>query len=213
MVTMKAETFFSANEKKQIEATIAGIEQKTSGEIAVMVVDQSDTYPEGRILAGILSGSLTALLITHRFFDESLWYFIPLAVIFAFLFGWAVRYAPPLFRYFIRAGRLESEVQERALRGFYEKQLYRTRDQTGVLFFLSLLEHRVWVLADRGIYARITPEELKKYAHLIAYGIKSGNACQVLCHEMEQVGEVLAAHFPIRDDDENELDNEIIIGK
>lgn len=209
---MNAEIFFSEDEKKQIAMAIADVEKKTSGEVAVMLVDRSDTYPEGRIIAGLLAGCTVALFLTQQFFNESLWYFIPLAAALSFLFGWAIIFSPPLFRYFIPAARLESEVQERALRAFYEKELYRTRDKTGVLFFLSLFEHRVWVLADSGIYSKINPEELQEYARDIAQGMKQGNACHALCREIERVGKVLAENFPLKAGDTNELGNELIIG-
>lgn len=210
---MNAESFFSEDEKKHIASTVAAVEKKTSGEVAVMLVDRSDTYPEGRIIAGLLSGCAIALLLTHRFFHESLWYFIPLAAGLSFVLGWAVIFIPPIFRYFIPAARLESEVQERALRAFYEKELYRTRDKTGVLFFLSLFEHRVWILADSGIYSRITPEELQEYALNVAQGMKQGRACPALCREIERIGKVLAENFPLQSGDTNELENELIIGK
>ena len=207
---MKANRFFSEKEEKQISSTIADVEKQTAGEVAVMVVDQSDTYPEGRILAGILAGSLIALVITQQFFNESLWWFIPLAGIVAVGLGWAVRFIPPVFRFFVPVTRLETEVQERALRAFYEKGLYNTRDHTGVLFFLSLLEHRVWVLADSGIYSKISQETLQTYARDVAQGVKSGQACASLCQEIRRVGEILAEHFPIQPDDVNELRDEVI---
>jgi putative membrane protein len=210
---MKAETFFTEQEKKRISATVAEIEKKTSGEIAVMVVDRSDSYPEGRILGGLLPGCLAALIITHQFFDESLWYFLPCAILFTFVLGWGIQYVPVAFRFFVPKGRLEQEVHERALTAFYEKELYKTRDDTGVLFFLSLFERRVWVLADQGIYRKISQDELQTYASDIALGIKDGRACEALCHQIERVGQVLAEHFPVKPDDTNELSNEVIIGK
>jgi uncharacterized membrane protein len=47
---MKAENFFSARENAEIAAAIKEVEKNTTGEIAVMVVDESDSYPEGNIL-------------------------------------------------------------------------------------------------------------------------------------------------------------------
>ncbi|MBU0909912.1 MAG: hypothetical protein KJ717_10120 [Proteobacteria bacterium] len=64
---MKAETFFTEADKKKIADAVRAVELKTAGEIAVMVVDRSDAYPEGQILAGGLIGSLLALAATELF--------------------------------------------------------------------------------------------------------------------------------------------------
>lgn len=209
---MKSETFFTEAEQKQITEAIQNAETMTSGEIAVMVVDRSDTYPEARILAGTIIGCALSLIIADRFFLDSLWYFVPLAVLFSLFFGWGVRYFPALLRYFVPAGRLDSQVRERAVRAFYEKGLYKTKDKTGVLFFISLFEHKVWLLADEGIYAKITQEKLLEYAADIAKGIKNRTAAEALCREIANVSDILARYFPIQPDDVNELSNKVIIG-
>jgi putative membrane protein len=206
---MKAATFFTQEEHKEISKTIREVETKTAGEVAVMVVDRSDTYPEARIMAGILLGGLLALILTDRFFYDSLWIFVPFTTILAFILGWGAKFVPSVLRFFVPATRLESRVQERALRAFYEKGLYKTRDDTGVLFFISLFEHRVWILADEGIYRKIDHDDLQEYARDIARGVKSGTAVVALCREIHNVGTVLAEHFPIKSDDINELSNKV----
>lgn len=208
---MRAEIFFSAEQKAAIAAAIAEVETRTSGEVAVMVVDQSDTYPESLILAGILLGGLSATCIADRWFADSLWSFLPLATLLALLIGWGVGRLPAVKRFFITKTRLEHMVRKQAVQSFYEKGLYKTRDATGVLFFISLFERRVWVLADKGIYDKIPQSTLQEQASVIAQGIKQGNAASVLCHEISKVGEILTQHFPLRPDDTNELSNEVML--
>jgi len=209
---MKAETFFTGQEKEEIEAAIREVEKKTAGEVAVMVVDQSDSYPEAVILGGVATGGMAALITADMLLQASLWYFVPLAALLSVLFGWITDTIPALKRFFVPASRLEEQVRERAVRSFYEKELYQTRDDTGVLFFISLLEHKVWVLADKGIYSRITQDELQEYATGVAQGIRNGAAAGALCRAIRSVGQVLAEHFPIKTDDTNELSNRVIIG-
>ncbi|MDP2645927.1 MAG: hypothetical protein Q8P24_13390 [Desulfobacterales bacterium] len=208
---MRAETFFSPDEMAQIADVTAKVEKKTSGEVAVMVVARSESYPEAGILGGILIGSLLALIFTDLFFHDSLWVFVPAAAGAAVLLGWAMGYFPALKRLFVTKTRLEEQVRQRAERAFYEKGLYKTRDETGILFFISLFEHKVWVLADRGIYAKIAPEELQRYARDVARGVKQGNAAEILCDAIENMGKILAEHFPLRPDDTNEFSDDIIL--
>jgi len=209
---MKSETFFSEAQNAEITRTIQEVELQTSGEVAVMVVDQSDSYPESRILAGMIVGGLLALAVTDLLLDDSLWGFLPLAATFALLIAWLVGYCPAVKRFFIPAARLEEMVREQAVQGFYKQGLYKTRDATGVLFFISLFEHRVWVLADQGIYEKITQESLQAHATDIASGIKDGRAAEALCEEIRRAGEMLSHHFPVRDDDSNELPDQVLHG-
>jgi len=208
---MRAETFFSAEQNAAIAAAIAEVESRTAGEVAVMVMDQSDTYPESRILAGSLLGGVSATVITDRWFAGSLWTLLPLAIGLALFIGWGVGQLPAVQRLFIAKARLEHMVCEQAMQAFYDKGLYKTRDATGVLFFISLFERRVRLLADRGIYEKIPQQTLQEHAAAIALGIKQGNAASALCREIGRVGEILARHFPVRPDDTNELSNEVML--
>ncbi|MDD5760065.1 MAG: TPM domain-containing protein [Desulfobulbaceae bacterium] len=206
-----AEHFFSAAEKETIAATIKKVEATTSGEIAVMVVNGSDTYPEGIILGGMVLGGVTALGATDYFFNDSLWMYVPCAVIMALIFGAILKRVSFLHGFFTPAGQINLRVEKRAIQAFYEKGLHKTRDASGVLFFLSLFERKVWVVADQGIYQKITQDELQTYTRHIVEGIKSGKKTEALCHEISRFGQLLALHFPIRPDDTNELPNDVIV--
>jgi len=210
---MQAELFFSTRDKEEITAAVREVELRTSGEVAVMVVDESDSYPEGQLLAGGVLGGLLALAIADFFLANDLWLFVALALGLTALSGWFSGYLPGLQRLFVPAARLEQQVARQALIDFYQKGLYQTRDATGVLFFISLFERKVRVLADRGIYEKISQDTLQKHADQVARGIKSGRAAEALCHEIRQVGAILAEHFPRRPDDTNELADEVISGR
>ncbi len=209
---MKAENFFTSNEKAEIVAAISEVEKNTSGEIAVMVVDQSDSYPESNILAGLIPGGLISSIITEVYFGDSLTYFMLVFVGFFLAIAWFANYMPALKRLFISKSRLTEMVREQAVQAFFEKELYRTRDATAVFFFISLFEHRLWILADKGINSKLSPNDLQAYAGDMAKGIRQGRATEVLCMEIARLGEVLAEHFPPRDDDVDELPNRVIVG-
>lgn len=208
----RSETFFSEAEKEQVACAVAAVEKKTSGEVVVMVVDASDTYPEAGLLAGLAIGGLTALLITDLFLADSLIFFVPLMALGLIAVCSLARVNPWLLRLFIPESRLAARVSQRALLAFYEKGLHATRERTGVLFFISLLEHKVWILADKGIYEKIPQESLQAYAKDIATGIKEGRAGSALCRQIEAVGAVLARDFPVRADDANELADQLLTG-
>ena len=209
---MKAENFFSARENAEIAAAIKEVEKNTTGEIAVMVVDESDSYPEGNILSGVILGGLVSLVITELFFADSLTVFMIFFAGLSLGTGWMTEHFPALKRIFIPKNRMAELVLEQAVQSFYEKGLHKTRDATGLFFFVSLFEHKVWILADTGIYSRISQQELQVYASDMAKGIRQGNAAEILCRKIASLGEVLTQHFPAKPDDINELSNQVIVG-
>jgi putative membrane protein len=103
----------------------------------------------------------------------------------------------------------EEEVLERALRAFQDLGLHRTRDRTGVLILVSLLERRVQVLADTGINARVKPGAWDRVVRTILAGIRNGDLSTGLCEGIAACGEILAAEFPILPGDRNELANDL----
>ena len=135
----------------------------------------------------------------------SLWVLLALGL------GFALGLWPFAHRLFVPPKRLEQKVAERAVRAFHEHELAHTRDRSGVLFFFSLFERRVFLLADKGIYARLTQEILDTHARELAAAIKAGTAATTLLAELRSVGAVLAEHFPRRPDDTNELPDEVVV--
>ena len=121
-----------------------------------------------------------------------------------------VRHFLSLKRLFISNREIEEEVQEAAVTSFFKKGIHRTREETGVLIFISLFEHRVWVLADRGINRKVAQDQWDGIVASIVEGIRQKRAGDAICKAVADVGSLLAAHFPIREDDRDELANLIV---
>jgi len=206
----KSERFFTAEEKERLKATTHEIESRTIGEIVVMVVDHSDHYIEAEVLGSVLLGSLLSLILTVLFFHSSIWSYIPLSFIFFFPCWFLFIKVHTLKRLFIGIRRKEEAVSLRAERAFFERGLYRTRKNTGVLFFLSLLERKVWVLADKGIYEKMNQETLNRFANEVSRAVKEGRACDALSQAIQEIGVYLAKHFPITPEDTNELPDDVM---
>lgn len=206
----KAKRLFTEEEKKKIEGITRDVETRTIGEVAVMVVDSSGQYIEAEILGGIFLGGIISLIITALYFNASAWSFIPMSFILFFPSRFLFRKFPILKTSFIGLRRKEEAVKQRAVRAFYEKGLYKTVNNTGVLFFISILERKVWVLADKGIYEKIEQETLNKFAITVSQGIKEGRACDSLCDAIREAGVLLTKHFPMTPGDTDELSNKVM---
>lgn len=203
----KAAEFFSVEEKARIEAAVRAVELRTSGEIVPLVVDAAYNYPRAEIQGGGLLALAIAANCSWWLFDGSLWIFLAI-----FLLGYwpcrlLLRYFTPLLRLLIHPAEIDAEVAECAKVAFLDHNLHRTVDGTGILILICLFEHRVQVLADRGIHHAVTPETWQRVADMVTAGIKQGRTADALCAAVTYCGDLLAEKFPPRSDDTNELPN------
>jgi putative membrane protein len=207
---MTAKELFSEEEKSRIESIVQEAEKRTSGEIVPMVVDESYDYPRAEILGAGLFSLATSVSLSWAFFSESLWHFLWLFALCYFPFKWLIRSFPALRRRLIHPDEISAEVEEKAVVSFLEHGLHHTRDETGVLILISLFEHRVHVLADRGMNDVVPTNTWDGVVQTITDGLRRGDTCNALCNAIETCGRLLEEHFPIKDDDTNELPNMII---
>jgi putative membrane protein len=197
---------FNEAARARIEAAIAEAEARSAGELIVTSVPASDTYSDVRLLyaaALALSGSALAHLLWPAWpLSGLLWLEIGVAALGFFVLG-----AGPLVRLLVPAVRIEHCVQRRARDAFLQHALFATRDRSGVLILISELEHRVVILGDAGIHARLPDGAWQAHVDRIVSGFRSGDPESAVCTVISELGAVLAAHFPARTDDTNELPN------
>ncbi|MBN2042068.1 MAG: TPM domain-containing protein [Spirochaetes bacterium] len=202
--------FLTETDKDRIKEAVKNAEKTTSGEIVPMIVSHSYSYPLANMRAGLIFGLISGIAYTLIFKDENIWLFLAVFIITLIVIHKIADFIPLLKRLFITPKEIEEEVQEAALISFYESELYRTRDETGVLIFISVFEKKVWLLADKGINSRIKTDEWQNIVDDIIKGIKSGKQAEAIVKAVERVGNKLSKHFPVKKDDTNELKNLII---
>lgn len=211
-----AQKFFSADEQKQISDAVHRAELKTSGELVPMLVCESHSYPLAAVRGGTIVALLAALLgtppVARQFWLEpnNLWVFLALFVPVFLLTNLFIRLFPGFKRWFLLSSEKDEEVQNSAFAAFFTEKLYKTKDANGVLIYISLLEHRAWIIGDSGISKRIPQEQWQDAIAVITEGIRRKEQCQALCKAIAMVGDILEREFPIQDGDRNELHNLII---
>lgn len=211
-----AQQFFSPEERKQIRETVHRAELKTSGELVPMIVSESHTYPLASVRGGALLALLVALLLTSPIGGmfwlgpNNLWVFLFLFFPIFCGISFLIKNSTRMKRWFLFADEMDAEVQNSALTSFFTERLYKTRDENGILIFISLLERRAWILADQGINERISPEKWEEAISMITTGIQKKRQCEALCKAIEKIGAILEKEFPVQDDDTNELKDLII---
>jgi putative membrane protein len=201
-------SLFNKDEADRVAAAITEVEQGTAGEIVVAEDVRSDDYAEVR-LAWAFGLGLSIAGGAHLLWPwiEAGW--LLLVQLGVFLLVWVLSALPAVLRLLIPSGRAHDAVDRAARLAFSEHAVYRTRDRTGVLIFLSALEHRVVILGDEGIHARVQNPGWEALVAELVQAIRAGRAGEGVCTVVRKLGTRLSEHAPIRPDDENELPNHV----
>jgi putative membrane protein len=202
---MRASELLDERGVAAIEAAVQAAERATSGEIVPVIVERSSAYAELRLgIAALLAFACGALALVAA---PGLAPWLGPTQIGVFLAGAWLLGRPALLRLLIPAEVAGARVGRAAALAFHEAGLVETRDRTGILIYVSLLEHRVVVLADRGIHARVEAGTWDGVVARIVAGIRKRRAEDGLSDGIRLCGQILSQHFPIRPDDANELPN------
>jgi putative membrane protein len=205
---------FSDEDRQRIAAAIKVAEAETSGELVPYIVPRCAPYEAVPWRAGVLSALLMlAVLALARTLPLGLP--APLtsegAVLLLVLFvgglgAFVAASVPGLVRRFAGADRMEAAVHQRALQAFVEEEVFATRDRTGVLLFVSLLERRIEVVADAGVYQAVDAAAWADVTARVRHGIEADALARGLIDGIEACGTLLREHgFHAPSDDPDEL--------
>ena len=220
----KASNYFSDEDKKIIEDAIARAESNTSGEIVPVVASVSGRYDRSEDIFGVLFSLIlltTAWLYTQEItpiagqWESEVKTVITLPWALAIIFlGFIVgailaSFFPVLRLIFISKKEMREEVGRKALEAFHQFRIRGTQGATGVLIYVSLYEHNVRVLGDEAISEKLKQKDWDDVCNLVVEGMKSKQPAEKLVEAIEICGQLLAEHFPIEEDDQNELPNKL----
>ena len=127
--------------------------------------------------------------------------------------GFAIPYFyHPLRIAFTPQATVHHRVITKARDIFLQEQAFDTIERTGVLIYISELEHLVEVLGDQGINEKIEQKDWQGIVSLVIDGIKSNQAAKGIANAVDKCKELLLANgFSARQDNTNELSDDIRI--
>ena len=215
-------------EHEAVSAAVASAEQKSDGEIVTMVAQRSDAYHDVglhyAVLAMLLVPAALALL-PQGWIDGCLgtlfgWnaapsraelmllLFVLLALAFLairFLLAWMT-----LRMALTPASTKNRRVRRRAIELFRASAEHRTAGRTGILLYLSLLEHRAEIVADEAIHSRVAAEAWGEAMAALTEQVKAGRIGDGMAIAVEKIGAILAEHLPASHDNPNEIADRLI---
>lgn len=210
--------------RQRVADAVAEVEKQTSGEIVCIVERRLDPEPSTPWLVA----AVTALVLPPMILGAQLTFFsgwesgnapsggfalvelVTLELLVFAVFWGLARLAA--VRRLVEPRRLRAQrVHDAAMRHFVSRGVHQTRDRTGILLFVVEDERRAEIVADEGIHQKVDGKVWIDAVDALVVGVKQGDVIGGFERAIAKCGEVLAAHFPPRPDDVDELSNRLIV--
>lgn len=189
-----------------VTEAVRGIEASSSAEVVVEVRSMSGSYTHADARSGALVAfaSLLFILFSPWTFDP-LW--VPGIVLSAYAMGMLASRLSDAVRRLLTSRRDRDErVRTHAAAMFVERGVANTQGETGLLIYLSLLERRIELIADRGVLDAVPVLEWNQLLETV----RMRNATTAtLVEVIRALQPLLARYSPPRAGDRDELSNEV----
>ena len=104
------------------------------------------------------------------------------------------------------------DVLDRAAWIFSKLGMQKTELRNGVLFYLAVENRKFAIIGDAGINAKVEPGFWDSTKDIVEKHFREGKFAEGLAAGIIMAGEQLKRHFPCKQNDINELTNEISFG-
>jgi putative membrane protein len=188
----------------QLAQCVREIETLTDAELVIVVRARSSSYRHIDYLCGAMlayAGLLFLLFSPWTFIHY--WVAIDVALLFA-LGAFVCSRSDPLRRLLTTKKERADNVRDGAAAMFYEAGIANTLNEMGVLVYLSLLEQRLELIADRGVLRAAPPLEWNECVFDLK---KAGRRpqLQTMLRALRALGALLAKCLPPTGENPNEL--------
>ncbi len=177
-----------------LEKKITDIEADSSIEIVPCILKSSDPYPVTYYRSALSFGFFGYIISNYLILDLEE-YRIQFTVSFIIL-GAFLSFVPFIKNFFISKSEKNEEVIQRATQLFYELNIHHTTERNGVLLFVSLLERKVYVLADKIINEKVDPQYWDSIVAIIIEEIKKDHHLNGLQKAMDKIHKDFMSYFP-----------------
>jgi putative membrane protein len=183
---------------------VRDIEKNTDAEIVIVVRGRSGSYRHADYLCGAIIALIGLIFVLISPFEFHT-YWVPIDVTGLFVAGAFVCSRTDFVRRVLTTKKWRAQaVRNGAAAMFYEAGIANTSAENGLLIYLSILERRLEVIADRGILKAVPA--LKWNNAVFELKQVAGNPdSENLIKSVRELGGLLAQHLPPTGDNPNEL--------
>ena len=198
-----------AQEKALISKEIEELEKQSSAELVAVVTKKSAKYRFQAVLVNVSVVAILSFILTFLSDISTMSLFQTQVLLFIFIYFLFDRYDSLVLKLLPKVYK-HSLANEYAQEQFYNLGLNRTKTNQALMFFVSLDEKYVEIISDETIKSKIPDEYWQKIVDEFIIDVKRGHLSNGYLKAIQSCSEVLIKNFPIQDDDENELPNDVI---
>lgn len=184
--------------------SVREIERETDAEMVIVVRARSGNYRHADYLCGALLAFASLLFLIFSPVDFGP-YFVVIDVALFFALGAYISSRSSALRRWLTTKKYRADAARMgAAAMFYEAGIANTDAEMGVLIYLSLLERRLEIIADRGVLKAAPPLEWNECVYELH---RAGRRPQLdaLLQALKHLGAVLAECLPPTGENPNEL--------
>ena len=218
----------SAADHDLVTAAVAAAEARTSGEIVTVIAAQSNDYDEVALVwASVIAFLAMSVIALFPDFYQGLydrltggwghgltanqWLGVVIAVgVLKWIAMWLILLWRPLRLWLTPRAILAGRVRARAIDLFKVGAEAKTLGRTGILFYLSLREHRADIVADEAIASKVSAEVWGDAMAALIERVRAGRPGEGMAEAVAYMGVILAEHFPRGSENPNELPDRLI---
>jgi len=197
-------TKFDQAASEALAQAVRDIEKTTDAEIVIVVRGRSGSYRHADYLSGSILAFIGLLFVLFSPFDFHT-YWVPFDVAALFVIGAFVSSRSDMIRRLLtREGSRSKAARAGAAAIFYEAGIANTHAENGLLVYLSLLERRLEIIADRGIL-RAVPALPWNHAVFELKKVGRKPEPDSFTQSVRELGKLLAQNMPATGENPNEL--------
>ncbi len=196
------------NEKQQISKEIEDLEKQSSAELVAVVTKQSSSYRFETIALALFLSTIISLVTlifdpsAIKLFQIQVLSFISFYLIFDKFNKMLLGLLPKSYKY--------SKSSDYANKQFVSLGLQTTKTKQAIMFFVSYDEKFVEIITDSKIKEKIEDTYWQTIVDEFIEDVKNNNLSSGYLKAIKSCNSILIKNFPIKENDENELSNEVV---
>jgi uncharacterized membrane protein len=115
-------------------------------------------------------------------------------------------------RVFVQRGKLSGDPLSVARKKFQRLGMHKTRERNAVLIFVAPRAHKFAIVGDKAVHEKSGEQFWQAIVDGMRVHFQNDKFSDALTEAINEVGKVLAAHFPRTSVNANELPDEIVEG-
>ena len=115
-------------------------------------------------------------------------------------------------RVYVQRGKLHADPMTTAQKKFHQLGMHKTHERNAVLIFVAPRTHKFAVVGDKAIHEKCGDEFWQRIIDGMRTHFQNEKFSHAIIEAIEEIGKVVAAHFPKRSTSVNELPDDVVQG-